>query len=81
VATLIALGPGDPELIPLASWRALEAAGPVAIPIRLSARFLLCRKTVQKKSACIPKAINQPICDVTPAMAPFTASRVANMSE
>jgi len=32
VATLIALGPGDPELIPLASWRALEAAGPVAIP-------------------------------------------------
>ena len=29
MATLIALGPGDPELIPLASWRALEAAGPV----------------------------------------------------
>jgi MazG family protein len=31
VATLIALGPGDPDLIPLASWRALEAAGPVAL--------------------------------------------------
>jgi MazG family protein len=31
VATLIALGPGDPALIPLASWRALEAAGPVAV--------------------------------------------------
>jgi MazG family protein len=31
VATLIALGPGDPELIPLASFRALEAAGPVAL--------------------------------------------------
>jgi MazG family protein len=31
VATLIALGPGDPGLIPLASWRALEAAGPVAL--------------------------------------------------
>jgi MazG family protein len=32
VATLIALGPGDPDLIPLASFRALEAAGPVAVP-------------------------------------------------
>jgi MazG family protein len=32
VATLIALGPGDPDLIPLASWRALETAGPVAVP-------------------------------------------------
>jgi MazG family protein len=32
VATLIALGPGDPDLIPLASWRALEAAGPIAVP-------------------------------------------------
>ena len=32
MATLIALGPGDPALIPLASWRALEAAGPVALP-------------------------------------------------
>jgi MazG family protein len=32
MATLIALGPGDPDLIPLASWRALEAAGPVALP-------------------------------------------------
>jgi MazG family protein len=32
VATLIALGPGDPDLIPLASFRALEAAGPVALP-------------------------------------------------
>jgi MazG family protein len=31
MATLIALGPGDPDLIPLASWRALEAAGPVAL--------------------------------------------------
>jgi MazG family protein len=29
---LVALGPGDPELIPLASWRALETAGPVAVP-------------------------------------------------
>ncbi len=29
--TLVALGPGDPELIPLASWRALEAAGPVSV--------------------------------------------------
>ncbi|HEY0388776.1 MAG TPA: nucleoside triphosphate pyrophosphohydrolase [Gaiellales bacterium] len=26
---LVALGPGDPELIPLAAWRALETAGPV----------------------------------------------------
>jgi MazG family protein len=32
VATLIALGPGDPDLIPLASFRALEAAGPVTLP-------------------------------------------------
>src|SRR3954462_6388248 len=32
MSTLIALGPGDPELIPLASWRALEAAGPIALP-------------------------------------------------
>jgi MazG family protein len=31
VATLIALGPGDPGLIPLVSFRALEAAGPVAL--------------------------------------------------
>ena len=31
MATLIALGPGDADLIPLASWRALEAAGPVAV--------------------------------------------------
>jgi MazG family protein len=31
MATLVALGPGDPELVPLASWRALEAAGPVAV--------------------------------------------------
>jgi len=29
---LVALGPGDPALVPLASWRALEAAGPVAVP-------------------------------------------------
>jgi len=28
---LVALGPGDPELIPLASWQALEAAGPVRV--------------------------------------------------
>jgi MazG family protein len=28
---LVALGPGDPELIPLASWRALEMAGPVRL--------------------------------------------------
>lgn len=28
---LVALGPGDPELIPLASWRALETAGPVCV--------------------------------------------------
>jgi MazG family protein len=27
----VALGPGDPELIPLASWRALETAGPVRV--------------------------------------------------
>jgi len=32
MATLVALGPGDPALVPLASWRALEAAGPVAVP-------------------------------------------------
>jgi nucleoside triphosphate diphosphatase len=32
VQLLVALGPGDPELIPLASWRALETAGPVAVP-------------------------------------------------
>ena len=32
VRTLVALGPGDPALVPLASWRALEAAGPVATP-------------------------------------------------
>jgi nucleoside triphosphate diphosphatase len=31
MATLVALGPGDPDLIPLASWRALEAAGPVRV--------------------------------------------------
>jgi MazG family protein len=30
--TLIALGPGDPALVPLASWRALETAGPVDVP-------------------------------------------------
>jgi MazG family protein len=29
---LVALGPGDPDLIPLASWRALETAGPVTVP-------------------------------------------------
>jgi len=28
---LVALGPGDPELIPLASFRALETAGPVRV--------------------------------------------------
>ena len=28
---LVALGPGDPELIPLASWQALETAGPVRL--------------------------------------------------
>ena len=28
---LVALGPGDPELIPLASWQALESAGPVRV--------------------------------------------------
>ena len=32
MATLVALGPGDPDLVPLASWRAIEAAGPVAVP-------------------------------------------------
>jgi MazG family protein len=32
MATLVALGPGDPDLVPLAAWRALEAAGPVAVP-------------------------------------------------
>ena len=30
---LVALGPGDPELIPLASWRALETAGPVRVEV------------------------------------------------
>lgn len=29
--TLVALGPGDPALVPLASWRVLETAGPVAV--------------------------------------------------
>jgi MazG family protein len=32
MATLVALGPGDPDLIPLASWRTLESAGPVCVP-------------------------------------------------
>jgi hypothetical protein len=32
MATLVALGPGDPDLVPLASWHAIEAAGPVAVP-------------------------------------------------
>jgi MazG family protein len=32
VRTLVALGPGDAELVPLASWRALEVAGPVTVP-------------------------------------------------
>jgi MazG family protein len=32
MATLVALGPGDPDLIPLASWRVIEAAGPVSTP-------------------------------------------------
>ena len=32
MATLVALGPGDPDLVPLAAWRVLEAAGPVAVP-------------------------------------------------
>jgi MazG family protein len=32
MATLVALGPGDPDLVPLASWHVLEAAGPVAVP-------------------------------------------------
>jgi len=32
VRTLVALGPGDPALVPLASWRVLETAGPVAVP-------------------------------------------------
>src|SRR4051794_34869114 len=32
VRTLIALGPGDPALVPLAAWRALETAGPVELP-------------------------------------------------
>ena len=31
MATLVALGPGDPDLIPLGSWRALEVAGPVSV--------------------------------------------------
>ena len=30
MATLVALGPGHPDLIPLASWRVIEAAGPVS---------------------------------------------------
>src|SRR5882724_7818226 len=28
---LVALGPGDPDLIPVASWRTLETAGPVHV--------------------------------------------------
>lgn len=32
MATLVALGPGHPDLIPLASWRVIEAAGPVTTP-------------------------------------------------
>ena len=32
MATLVALGPGHPDLIPLASWRVIEAAGPVSTP-------------------------------------------------
>jgi XTP/dITP diphosphohydrolase/tetrapyrrole methylase family protein/MazG family protein/ATP diphosphatase len=32
VRTLVALGPGDPALVPLASWHVLETAGPVAVP-------------------------------------------------
>jgi MazG family protein len=28
---LVALGPGDPDLIPVAAWRALETAGPVHV--------------------------------------------------
>src|SRR6476646_4273975 len=32
MATLVALGPGDPDLVPLAAWRVREAAGPVAVP-------------------------------------------------
>jgi MazG family protein len=31
VQLLVALGPGDPDLIPVASWRALETAGPVHV--------------------------------------------------
>jgi MazG family protein len=31
MATLVGLGPGDPALMPLASWRLLETAGPVAV--------------------------------------------------
>ncbi|MGN6379181.1 MAG: nucleoside triphosphate pyrophosphohydrolase [Gaiellales bacterium] len=31
MATLVALGPGDPELIPLGSWRVLETAGAVRL--------------------------------------------------
>ncbi len=32
MATLVALGPGDPALVPLDSWRVLETAGPVSVP-------------------------------------------------
>ena len=31
-STLVALGSGHPDLIPLGSWRVLEAAGPVELP-------------------------------------------------
>jgi hypothetical protein len=34
--------------------------GPVAIPIRLSARVRRWRKTAQKKRDCRPKEISQP---------------------
>ncbi len=32
MAVLIALGPGDPALVPLRSWQLLETAGPVDVP-------------------------------------------------
>ncbi len=32
MATLVALGPGDPDLIPLGSWRVIDAAGPITTP-------------------------------------------------
>ena len=56
MATLIALGPGDPDLIPLASWRALEAAGPVALRRRRAAAPTGWARTASRSTADAPVA-------------------------